>query len=336
LQVVREEAPPPMAEILFIKTSSLGDVVHHMPAVTDARRHLPDARLSWVVEEAYAPLVRLHPAVDEVIPVATRRWRGSLLKPASWHEIGRFRDAIRARPYQAAIDTQGLLRTAVMANRVRGTRHGYDRASIREPLASLFYDVRHKVEWRAHAIARNRALCGLALGYEPRQSLDYGLDRAAIARKIGTAAKPYAVLIHATAQPRKLWADAHWATVARGMQDRGCDVVLPWGADAERARSNAIAAAAGQRPGCVPDRRPLDAVAALIAGAAVVIGVDTGLVHVAAALGVPLVALFIGSEPGLTGPMGAGPIAVVGGKGAAPDPAEVLRALDRVAGQAPG
>src|SRR5262249_62371461 len=113
---------------------------------------------------------------------------------------------------------------------------------------------------------------------------------------------------------------------------RGFDVVLPWGAGAERVRSEAIALAAGidEGNGHVPDRRPLDAVAALIAGASFVIGVDTGLVHIAAALGVPLVAIFIDSEPGLTGPMGRGPIAVVGGKRAPPDPAQVLQALDRV------
>ena len=319
-----------MADILFIKTSSLGDVVHHMPAITDARRHLPDARLAWVVEEDYAPLARLHPGVDEVIPVATRRWRKSLFTPATWREIGRFRATLRARSFAAAIDTQGLLRTALIAGAVRGIRHGYDRASIREPLACRFYDIRHRVEWHAHAIPRNRTLCGLALGYEAKHPLDYGLDRAAIA---GTAAgRPYAALIHATAKPGKLWVDAHWVAVVRGVRDRGFDVVLPWGAAAERVRSEAIAVAAGLDQGHsqVPERRPLDAVAALIAGASFVIGVDTGLVHIAAALGVPLVAIFIDSEPGLTGPMGGGPIAVVGGKRASPDPAEVLQALDRI------
>ena len=322
-----------MFEILFIKTSSLGDVVHHMPAITDARRHLPDARLAWVVEEAYAPLARLHPGVDEVIPVATRRWRGSLTAPATWREIRRFRAAIRVRSFAAAIDTQGLLRTALIAHSVRGTRHGYDRASIREPLACLFYDVRHRVEWRAHAVPRNRVLCGLALGYEPIEPPNYGLDRAMIAGTTVKPDKPYAVLIHGTAQSGKLWADRCWATVARGVGDRGFDVVLPWGTIKERARSVAIAATAGT--GEVPDLRPLDAVAALIAGASFVIGVDTGLVHVAAALGVPLVAIFIDSEPGLTGPVGTGPIAVVGGKGATPDPGQVLHALDGVAGRAP-
>jgi heptosyltransferase-1 len=327
-----------MAEILFIKTSSLGDVVHHMPAITDARRHLPDARLAWVVEEDYAPLARLHPGVDEVIPVATRRWRKHLFTPATWREIGRFRATLRARSFAVAIDTQGLLRTALIASAVRGIRHGYDRASIREPLACQFYDIRHRVERHAHAIPRNRTLCGLALGYEAKHPLDYGLDRAAIA---GAAARrPYAALIHATAKPGKLWADAHWVAVARGVRDRGFDVVLPWGAAAERIRSEAIAVAArldqghGQGHSQVPERRPLDAVAALIAGASFVIGVDTGLVHIAAALGVPLVAIFVDSEPGLTGPIGGGPIEVVGGKRASSDPAEVLQALDRVVGRA--
>jgi heptosyltransferase-1 len=318
-----------MDEILFIKTSSLGDVVHHMPAVTDARRHLPGARLAWVVEEDYAPLARLHPAVDDVIPVATRRWRKNPFALATWREIGRFRDLLRARSFAAAIDTQGLLRSAVIAGAARGIRHGYDRASIREPLACPFYDIRHRVDWRAHAIPRNRTLCGLALGYEAKQPLDYGLQRAAIAGK--ATAKPYALLIHGTAQARKLWPEPHWAAVAQHVRDRGLDVVLPWGSAAERARSEAIVAAAGLGPaGCVPDRRPLDAVAAMIAGAAFAIGVDTGLVHIAAALGVPLVAVFVESEPGLTGPMGGGPIAVVGGKGAPPDVADVLQALDRV------
>jgi heptosyltransferase-1 len=328
-----------MAEILFIKTSSLGDVVHHMPAVTDVRRHLPGARLSWVVEEAYAPLARLHGATDEVIPVAARRWRANLRQPVAWREtlreIGGFRRALRERPFDAIIDSQGLMRTALITRQARGRRHGYDMASIREPPASLFYDVRHKVEWRGHAISRNRTLCGLALGYTPEPPLDFGLDRMRIASPTGPG-ENYAVLLHATARPSKEWAEAHWVAVARGVLDRGLDVVLPWGTAAERARSEAIAGALAQRTGGgqdrvrVPERRPLDEVAAMIAGAAAVVGVDTGLVHVAAALGVPLVAIFVASDQGLTGPMGSGPIAVVGGApGKGPDPAEVLGALDR-------
>jgi heptosyltransferase I len=318
-----------MAEILFIKTSSLGDVVHHMPAISDARRRLPDARLTWVVEEPYAPLARLHPGVDEVIQVASRRWRSQLHRAETWSEIGRFRRALRERRYDAVVDTQGLLRTALIAKAARGVRHGYDTASIREPLASLFYDVRHQVEWRCHAIPRNRMLTGRALGYEPAPQIDFGLDRAAVA---GAGRNAYAVLIHGTARADKEWPQSNWLAAARAITDRGLEVVLPWGAAGERRRSDEIVAALGR--GSVPDRRPLDEVAALIAGASVVVGVDTGLLHVAAALGVPLVAIFVGSEPGLTGPLGSGQIAVVGGKGVTPDAAEVLRALDSVVEEA--
>jgi heptosyltransferase I len=273
-----------MREILFIKTSSLGDVVHHMPAVADARRHLPDARFTWVVEEPYAPLARLHPGIDTVIPVASRRWRSRLHRPETWTEIGRFRKALRAHHYDAVVDTQGLMRTALIGRGARGVRHGYDTASIREPLASFFYDVRHEVEWRCHAIPRNRMLTGRALGYEPTSEIDFGLDRGRIA---GAPRDPYALLIHATARPEKEWPQGYWFSAAQALLARGLAVVLPWGS-------------------------------------------DTGLLHVAAALGVPLVGIFVGSEPGLTGPLGSGPIAVVGGKGVIPDAAEVLRAVDRV------
>ena len=132
-----------MADILFIKTSSLGDVIHHMPALTEARARRPDARFAWLVEEAFAPLVRLHPAVDTVVTVAWRRWRKSLASPATLREIGASLTAIRAERYDEIVDSQGLLRSALIARVARGRRHGYDRASIREPLASLFYDVRH-------------------------------------------------------------------------------------------------------------------------------------------------------------------------------------------------
>src|SRR5258707_15254087 len=148
------KAAPSMAEILFIKTSSLGDVVHHMPAITDARRHMPDARLAWVVEEDYAPLARLHPGIDEVIPVATRRWRKHLFTPATWREIGRFRATLQARSFAAAIDTQGLLRTALIAGAVRGIRHGFDRASMRVP----FDTVANGTRMQSRAIAPCAAL----------------------------------------------------------------------------------------------------------------------------------------------------------------------------------
>ena len=313
-----------MSDVLFVKTSSLGDVIHHMPALTEARAQQPATRFAWVVEEAFASLVRLHPAVDDVIPVASRRWRRSLLAASTWREIGRFRQGLRARQYDAIVDTQGLLRSALIARAARGRRHGYDAGSIRERAASLFYNVRYSVPRGQHAIARNRALTGLALGYSPEGPPDYGLDRATLS---APSLHRYAVLLHATAERSKEWPVEEWIALGQSVCARGTRVLLPWGNARERERSRAIAAALPDAD--VPDLQPLDAVARLIAGASLVVGVDTGLLHLAGALNVPLVAIFVGSEPGLTGPMGQGPIAVIGGKGELPSASAVIAAVDR-------
>jgi heptosyltransferase-1 len=267
--------------------------------------------------------VRLHPAVDEVVTVASRRWRRAPFAASTWTDVRKFMSTIRSRGYDEVIDTQGLLRTALITRLAHGRRHGYDRKSIRERLACPFYDVRHRVSRALHAIARNRALTGHALGYGPAGDIDFGLDRARLA---DTAAAPYGILLHATARPRKEWPEERWIALGRSLGARGLELLLPWGHEAERLRSERIAAAV---PGArVLERQPLDAIARRVAGAQVVVGVDTGLLHLAAALGVPLVGIFVGSEPGLTGPMGHGPIAIVGGKGEVPETRDVLDALD--------
>src|SRR5581483_1988589 len=300
-----------MPDILFIKTSSLGDVIHHMPAAVDARKARPDLRLSWLVEEAFAPLVRLQPAVSDVIPVAWRRWRKSLYLPSTWTEIGAGLRFLRKRKYDDIIDTQGLLRSALIARTARGHRHGYNFSSIREPVASLFYDRRYRVSRDLHAVDRNRILTGLALSYAPQGAPEFGLDR----ERFSVKGARYGVLLHATARPEKLWPEAHWIALGQAL-GRNVELRLLWGTDAEKARSERIA---GSVPGAhVVERAPLDRVATLVAGAQFVVGVDTGLLHLAAALGVPLVAIFAGSKPGLTGPVGNGPIAILGADGAPP------------------
>jgi heptosyltransferase-1 len=317
-----------MSDVLFVKTSSLGDVVHHMPALTEARAKRPDARFAWVVEEAFAPLVRLHPAVAEVIPVAGRSWRRAPWQASTWQEVGKFVRRLRGRAYDAVIDTQGLVfKSALIARAARGRRHGYDPNSIKEPFACAFYNVRHAVEWKQHAIARNRALTGAALGYAPEGPPDFGLDRAALAEP---ASSPYGVLLHATARADKEWPEANWRMLAAAL-GTNVDLVVPFGTEAERERASRIAAATPRAR--VPDRVPLDGVARLIAGARFVVGVDTGLLHLAAALGVPLIAIFSASEPGLTGPMGAGAIHVLGANGSAPSVGEVAEAVERLTDQ---
>jgi heptosyltransferase I len=318
-----------MADILFIKTSSLGDVIHHMPALTEARKRRPASTFAWLVEEAFAPLVRLHPAVNEVIPVAWRRWRKAIYAPATLGEIADSLRAIRSVAYDDIVDSQGLLRSAMIARVAQGRRHGYNTASIREPLAAMFYDIRHNVSRDLHAVERNRILSGLALGYTPQGAPDFGLERA----RLASPSQRYAVLLHATARPEKQWPEAHWIALGNALgrqgSELGIDLVLPWGTAAERARSQRIAAALPRAR--VADRAPLDAVARVIAGAQFVVGVDTGLLHLAAALGVPLVAIFAGSKPRLTGPLGSGPITVLGAEGAPPSVEAVADAVANIA-----
>jgi heptosyltransferase-1 len=313
-----------MSDVLLIKTSSLGDVIHQMPAVTEARLRLPGMRLTWVVEDAFAPLAALHPGVDTVVAVASRRWRRALHQRATWREVGGFMRTLRARTYDTVLDTQGLFRTALIARLARGLRHGYDANSARESWAATFYDVRHGVDRSLHAIARNRMLTGLALGYGPDGAVDFGLDRARLAP---ASAARTAVLLHGTARTEKEWPESHWNALAAALAGRGYDVVLPWGTAQERARANRIADVAKAR---VPERRALNEVANMLAGATFVVGVDTGLVHLAAALGVPLVAIFVGSESRLTGPMGSGPMAVVGGMDQTPAVDAVMAAIERI------
>jgi heptosyltransferase-1 len=310
--------------VLFVKTSSLGDVIHNMPALTEARARNPGTRFAWVVEEAFAPLIRLHPALAEAIPLAGRNWRRSLLSSGTWREIRSFLGVLRQRRYDAVIDTQGLLKSALVARAARGRHHGYNSSSIREPVACVFYGVRHRVSWDQHAIARNRALTGAALGYEPVGPPDFGLDRAALA---GQGGGRYGVLLHATARADKEWPESNWRMLAASLGTE-VDLVVPFGAEAERDRASRIAAATSRAR--VPDRQPLDDMARLIAGAAFVVGVDTGLLHLAAALGVPLVAIFSASDPSKTGPIGRGPIQVRGTKGAPPLVGEVVEATARI------
>jgi heptosyltransferase-1 len=317
-----------MRNILLIKTSSLGDVVHNLPVVSDIRARFPNARIDWVVEEAYQDIVGMHPGVHRAIPVALRRWRGNVLKPAHWREFAQYRRALSGVRYDCVIDTQGLIKSALLARAASGVRHGYAGASAREPLATKFYDVTHVVARDLHAVLRNRRLAAQALKYEVPATLNYGIAAPAGPRQPG----PYCVLLHATSRADKLWPETAWERLGAELARQGYGLMLPWGDSAERARSERLARALPAA--VVPQALDIPAMASLLAGAHAVIGVDTGLTHLAAALDRPVVALYCGTHPGLTGVYaGQGErVCNLGDRDLVPEVAEVLTALHQVAG----
>lgn len=306
--------------ILLIKTSSLGDVVHNLPVVTDLRRSYPEAQIDWVVEECFREIPRLHPGVHRVIPVALRRWRRALPAPATWGEMRSFRSALQELSYDLVIDTQGLLKSALIARLARGRRCGYNAGSAREAIAARFYDVRCEVGKDLHAVERNRRLVALAAGYSASSAPDYGI--AAIPAP--TPAGPSAVLLTATSRDDKLWPEERWIALGCALHQRGLTCLLPAGSPAERARAERLAQAIPDAVALPP--LGLTELAAQLAAARLVIGVDTGLVHLAAALGRPTLALFCASDPALTGVYASTPAINLGARGQPPGVEDVLAA----------
>jgi len=314
---------PPM-RILLVKTSSLGDVIHNLPVVSDIRRYVPGAIVDWCVEDAFTAIPRLHPGVEEVIPVALRRWRKTLFAARTWQEVATFRRQLRNNAYDAVIDTQGLLKSALIASRAQGPVSGYTADSAREPLASRFYDRCFNVGVTQHAVVRNRQLAAAALGYRIEGEAEYGIEAPAV-QFDWLPAQPYVVFLTATSRDDKLWLETHWAALGRHLHNLGYCVVLPSGSAAERARASRLATAI---PGAVAaPQLSITELASLLAGSRAAVGVDTGLSHLAVALGTPTVALYVATDPGLTGVLGRGYYRNLGGREQMPTPDAVLEAL---------
>lgn len=325
---------PPFAytntpRILLVKTSSLGDVLHNLPVVSDIVRHYPGAQIDWVVEESFAALPRLHPAVRNIIPVAVRRWRRNLLKSDTWREVGLFRNRLAAQHYDQAIDTQGLFKSALLMRNAHALRCGFDRNSAREPLAASLYQRTFAVAPGQHAVERNRQLVAQALGYMLDEPADYGILPPEIERPVWLLNGAYAVLLHATSRDEKLWDEANWIALGHRLHQKNICCVLPWGNEAERARSQRLAAAIPAA--IVPPRLSLNEAAALLGDAQAVVGVDTGLAHLAAALGVPTVGVYTATDPVLTGLYAGRRLINLGNIGLAPTVDEVSVALQQVA-----
>ncbi|ESY96032.1 MULTISPECIES: lipopolysaccharide heptosyltransferase I [unclassified Mesorhizobium] len=314
-------------KVLIVKTSSMGDVIHTFPALQDACRARPDIAFDWCVEEAFAGILTLHPAIRTIHTVAIRRWRKNLFDTNTWREAAALRRTLRECRYDLVIDAQGLLKSALVARQTRAPIAGFDRSSVREPSATLFYDITFAVPRDLHAIERTRRLFGLALGYRPDLlTLDSGIV-APISMVDGIDGRT-AFLLHGTSREDKKWPLEDWIGTARLLVERGMTPLTTWSNEREKAVAEAIAKAVPST--VVVPKSPLADIAAILGGSTLVIGADTGLTHLASAFDLPTVAVFLATEPGLTGPRGPYASTLLAVPGTHVTPAEVVAEVERL------
>ncbi|MGH8802985.1 MAG: lipopolysaccharide heptosyltransferase I [Casimicrobiaceae bacterium] len=307
--------------VLVVRPSSLGDVVYALAVATDVRRARPDLAVDWVVEAGFVPLVSMCTEVRDIIPFNLRCWRGAPFAARTRHELRTFVHHLRATRYTAILDLQEQVKGALVARLARGPRHGFDRASIREPLATFGDDIHHRVSRDLHFVARVRALAGAALGYRVQGPPAWKL--APPASSCAMPSRPYAMLLHGTSRAEKLWPEGDWRALIGCCAGAGLACVLPWGDAAEEARSRRLAA--GFELAVVPPRLSIPEAATMLVHSRLAVGVDTGFTHLAAALGTSTLAIFCATDRRRHGVACAGPHALdLGDAGAPPSREQVI------------
>jgi len=301
-----------LVNILLVKLSSLGDVVHAMPAVQDIRRTVPQTQIDWVVERAFAPLVQRCEGVQRVIGCELRRWRNSPLGSQTRSEWRAFHNALRVQAYDAVLDLQGLTKSALVSRTARLADGGKRFALANQTDGSSYEaptrwaaDVAFWIEPRVHAVTRSRELCARALGYELPETLQYGLRAGGgeAAQDMRDDARRCVALVHGTSREDKCWPDAHWIELGQRLIASGLALGLPHGSDAERERGERLAASLGPAAQVWP-RLDLGQLTDRLAAGAGVIGVDSGLSHIAVALDQPHVQIYNFDTAWRTGPFG--------------------------------
>ena len=301
-----------------------------LPAISDIAAHVPDASIDWIVEESFAEIPAWHPAVNEVIKVAHRRWRKAWWSAGVRAERLALRQRLRETRYDVVLDMQALLKSAWLVRQTQGRRHGLDWHSAREPLASLFYDVRHTVGFWQPAVTRQRLLAAAAFGYRYAGPPDFGLQqfsREAARRRAEAPGASYAVIMPSASRPDKLWPESDWQAVLQRLADAGCKSHLLAGNDQERQRAESLAATASAA--LVLPRLSLTEIARELAGARLMVGLDSGLTHLSAAVGRPTIGIYRASTPVRTPLVGDSYTASLGDRGAPPSRDAVLAAVEQ-------
>nr|WP_225630050.1 lipopolysaccharide heptosyltransferase I [Cysteiniphilum sp. 19X3-34] len=288
-----------MKRCLIVKTSSLGDVLHTLPALTEAKKQMPEIEFDWVVEKAFSEIPKWHPAVNEVLEVEVRKWRKNIFK--HFADIRAFKKKLKSKRYDYIIDAQGLLKSAWITKGAKGAKYGLDKHSAREPAASFFYQHKIAVAKGSHAILRVKALFSKVFNYTVSDEIDYGISYQWHKQNTQKTHKQV-VFLHATTWSSKHWSLEHWQQLMKLLADDDVKVLLPWGNDHEKHQAHDIAQ--NHKNAVVLDKMSLTQLAELFSCSDAIVSVDTGLSHLAAACNAPVIGMYGSTSAKLTGAIG--------------------------------
>ena len=319
-----------MNRILIVKTSAMGDIVANIPLINDIHARFPHIAIDWVVEESFLEIAKLSPYINEFIPLGLRRWKKNPFSRQTWQEIGAFRARLKSQHYDAVLDSQNLVKSALICRLANGVSHGANYSTAREPLAGLLHQKGYDITVKCHAAIRNRMLGAKVFGYAmPEDSPQYQLNVPAISINY-VPENPYIMGFHGTARAAKLWPVDHWVKIAEHLKNKGLDLLLPWGSADEKQRAETIALASSNMK--VLPKLSLSELTCLTQRARASIGVDTGLMHLSVALNIPTLAIFCDTHIWQAGtyPAQDTQAITIGGKPALPTVEEAIAAFDQL------
>ena len=312
-------------KILLVRTSSMGDIIHTFPAAVDVKKAFPDAQLHWLVEESLTDVCSLCPEIDALRITAFHRWRKTPFSKEVRKEVRNLQEQLRSESYDAVVDTQGIVRSAWAATWAGVPVCGYSWKTAREPLASLFYKKTFSMPETLGAVRRYRKMLATSLGYTIDESHPkFGICPPRLP-DIELPERFAAFFVNTSLNRPKHWQEDRWKAVVSGLASQGLDSVLFWGNGVEKERVERIASVS-ERAHVLP-RMSIPEIAAVVSRAKIGIGLDTGLMHLAAAVGIPCVAIWVNTDPGKVALVGEADCATLGHIGADVTVEEVLSAV---------
>ncbi len=315
-------------KILIVKLSALGDQIHLSPAVSDIREAYPDAEIHWAVQSEFADIAALHGAVNHVHALPLKGFRRSVFSVTSWRAVLSALAKLRQTRFDYAIDAQGVLKSALIA-RLSGARRiiGFSRAKVSETGANWFYSSTWDAPAGLSAVERNRGLVSHGLGLATPRANNYGLTRLPL-RSSTSASNIFLAPCASTAE--KGWPQHHWLALIARLDQQAGEINLIWGTEAERSLCREIAEQSKGRAQPLPSRQSVGELAACLRSARLIVGVDSGITHLANAVGAPTVMIFTKTFPHLFFCQGHPLSVALGGFNQSPSAQEVIEASARI------